>query len=619
MNVGASQGVTTVTHVRTRSWLGAVGALMLGILVVLLLVQASSDPAQAGKPTPTPTPVPTMPASLAVLATDASPWLHLEANSLQPSPLYLGSTPYELVFGVRPADGGVAKLPATLKAIGDTQLKGIRQTMISKKIITDKQTLTVECWPIREYRGRLTWFFARWRTSSTSPWRWIDSSLIANTEPNPNAYLPEPLDPTVEADHNDIFGLPAPAWDYGWYYTPQFASCIWVKRGPDMSQAPPIEAWLPSSQAAAYSQKDLSDRVALVASPPARLNGKPITYTAVTVKATGTTWPSSITWTAEPTAPGPLAADPIITSWPADFDAAYRADLLAMDGEAPAVFPVSGRVQSFTVKNNALPNNQLEAVFQYLEERYQVLGIPTSRQSFTWRGMPQTNLIAKIPGSDPNLAPVLLADHVDTAFDETLVVNFHDCIAVPGADDNASATAALLRAAVALKDRHPVRPIWLVHFTGEEFPADDLGARALVSKMLGDKQDIAGMVLLDMIGFAGTGQPQVQINPGTQAASLKMASIALDATADQAPDLMPLLRLRFDDRSYLYNTDGLILSDNGYPVVLINEYINYYSRLMRAAYHDMSDTSDKVDFPFAEKLTKISIETVARMAEVPAQ
>jgi hypothetical protein len=40
---------------------------------------------------------------------------------------------------------------------------------------------------------------------------------------------------------------------------------------------------------------------------------------------------------------------------------------------------------------------------------------------------------------------------------------------------------------------------------------------------------------------------------------------------------------------------------------------------MRAAYHDMSDTSDKVDFPFAEKLTKISIETVARMAEVPAQ
>jgi hypothetical protein len=588
-------------------WLALLMAAGVGLMVV------GAPAALAAKPSPSPSPTPTMPASLATLATDTAPWLHLEANSLQPSPLYLGSTPYELVFGLKPADGGVAKLPATLKAIGDTELKGIRQTMIAKKVITDKQTLTVECWPIREYRGRLTWCFARWRTSSSNPWRWLNPSYILNTDPN--TCVPETLDPTVPADYTNIFGA---SDDYGWNVEPQFSNSIWVKRSADMALAVPIEAWLPSSQRAAYSQKDLSDRVALVVPPPARLNGKPITYTVVTVKATGTTWPSSITWTADQVAPGPLAASPIITSWPADFDAKYRADLLAMDGEAPAVFPISGRQVTFTNKNNALSDNQLEDVFQYLEERYAQMGIATSRQSFTWRGMPQTNLIAKIPGSNPSLAPVLMADHVDTAFDEDLALK-GIYLAVPGADDNASASAALLRAAAVLKDRHPVRTIWLVHFTGEEFPADDLGARALVSKMLGDKQDIAGMVLLDMIGFAGTGESQVQINPGTQADSLKMASIALDAAADQAPDLTPLLRLRYDDRSYLYNTDGLILSDNGYPVVLINEYINYYTRLMRAAYHDMGDTSDKVNFPFAEKLTKISIETVARMAGVQPQ
>jgi hypothetical protein len=375
-----------------------------------------------------------------------------------------------------------------------------------------------------------------------------------------------------------------------------------------------IEAWLPSSQLETYKQKDLSDRVALVAAPPARLNGKPITYPVVTVKSTGTTWPSSITWTPEPAVPTALEAEPIITSWPADFATDYYNDVVTMDGEVPAVYPVSGRVESFTVKNNALADNQLEDVFKYLEERYQALGIPTTRQSFTWRGMPQTNLIAKIQGSNPALAPVLMADHVDTAFDERLIVNFHEVVAVPGADDNATASAALLRAADVLKDRHPVRTIWLVHFTGEEFPADDLGARALVSKMLGDKQDIAGLVLLDMIGFAGEGQPQFQINPGPHAASLNMASVALDAAADQAPDLTPLLEPRYSDRSYLYNTDGIILSENGYPVVLINEHLNYYTRLMRAAYHDVTDTSDKVNFPFAVKLTKISIETVARLS-----
>jgi len=212
-----------------------------------------------------------------------------------------------------------------------------------------------------------------------------------------------------------------------------------------------------------------------------------------------------------------------------------------------------------------------------------------------------------------------MADHIDTAFDERLIVNFHEIVAVPGADDNSTASAALLRAAEVLKDRRPLRTIWLVHFTGEEFPADDLGARALVSKMLGDKQDIAGLVLLDMIGFAGEGQPLFQINPGPHAASLNMASVALDAAADQAPDLTPLLEPRYSVRSYLYNTDGIIFSENGYPVVLINEHLNYFTRLMRAAYHDMSDTSDKVNFAFAVKLTKISIETVARLAEVPAQ
>jgi hypothetical protein len=285
----------------------------------------------------------------------------------------------------------------------------------------------------------------------------------------------------------------------------------------------------------------------------------------------------------------------------------------------PAVFPVSGRVMSFTNKNNALADNQLEENFQYLEERYQVMGIQTRRQSFVWRDMPQMNLIAEIPGSDPSLDPVLMADHIDTAFDEDEIINFHNVIAVPGADDNSSASAALLRAAEVLKDSHPLRTIWLVHFTGEEFPADDLGARWLVSQLLTDGQDIAGMVLLDMIGFAGVGESQFQINPGPHAASLEMASVALDAAADQAPDLTPLLEPRYSTRSYLYNTDGIILSENGYPVVLINEHINYYTRLMRAAYHDMGDTSDKINFAFAVKLTKIAIETTARLADVPAR
>jgi len=583
------------------------------VIVAILAVVASvatldTSAALAGKVRPSPTPTASPPASLAALATDPSPWLHLEANSLQRSPIYLGSTPRELALGLTPVDGKVAKLPVTLKTLGESQLKGIRQSLVAKKVITSKQTLTVEAWPIRDDRGRLTWVFARWRTSATSPWRWLSTADIQNTDPN--TFAPKTLDPTVPGDFTAIFGDPS---DYGWNVEAAFSNCIWVERSADPALAKPIEAWLPSSQSAAYSQRrDLAGRLALVVPPPARLNGKPVTYN-LAASDSKLTWPSSIVWTAAPATPAPAAGSVVISSWPLDFAAAYRADLLAMDGEAEAVFPISGRHVTFTVKNNALADNQLEAVFAYLEERYAQIGLRTWRQSFVWRGMPQTNLIAEIPGSDPTLAPVLLADHVDTAFDEDLALK-SIYLAVPGADDNATASAALLRAAAVLKDRHPQRSIWLVHFTGEEFPADDLGARALVSEMLTDGQDIAGLVLLDMIGFAGVGETKFQINPGPHAPSLQMASVALDAQADVSPQLTPLLEPRYSDRSYLYNTDGIILSENGYPVVLINEHINYYTRLMRAAYHDMGDTSDKVNFPFAVAMTKVAIETVARLS-----
>ena len=478
---------------------------LLAVAVVAALAAggaATTDGAGAAvlaKPSPTPTPA--SPATLASLATDASPWLHLEPNSLQRSPLYLGSTPRELALGLAPVDGGVAKLPASLKDLGDLQLKGIRQSLIAKKVITSKQTLTVEAWPIRDDRGRLTWTFARWRVAASNPWRWLSPADIQNTDPN--TFVPETLDPAVPAGYTDIFGAPD---DYGWNVEPAFSNCIWVERAADPALARCWEAWLPSAQAAAYAQRDdLASRLALVVPPPARLNGTPITYT-VSATDTKTTWPGSISWTPEPAVPGPAAGSAVITGWPTDFDAAYRADLLAMDGEAPAVFPLSGRTVTFTNKNNALPDNQLSDVFSYLEERYAQLGLDTWRQSFTWREMPQTNLVAVIPGTNPRLAPLLVADHVDTALDEDLALK-GIYLAVPGADDNASATAALLRMAEVLRTRQPERPIWLVHFTGEEFPADDLGARALVSKLLGDDQDIAGMVLLDMIGFAGVGRP----------------------------------------------------------------------------------------------------------------
>ncbi len=578
------------------------------VVTGLLLVSGLTVPAAAGAAKPKPPPAPS---GLAALATDPTPWLHLEANSLQRSPTYLGSTPRELALGVTPVDGGVARLPASLKTLVELQLKGIHQSLVAKKRITSQETLTVESWPMRDDRGRLSWAYARWRTSSSNPWRWLGPGDIQNTDPN--TFAPLTLDPALPGEFTEIFGDPD---DFGWNVEPAFGNSIWVERSADPSLAQPIEAWLPNSQLAAYSQRpDLSGRIALVFPPPARLDGKPISY-SLTVKGTAVTFPTSIVWTPEALDPGPTPGDVLIESYPADFQADFRADVLAMDGEAEAVFPISGRRETFASKNNALPDNDLHEAFDYLEERYAALGLESWRQDFVWRGMPETQVIAEIPGTDGRLDPVLVADHVDTAFDEDLAPK-HIYLAVPGAIDNATGTAAVLRTAEVLKDLQPRRTIRLVHFTGEEFPADDLGARELVGRMLGDREDIYGLVLVDMIGFAGENQPQFQLSPGKDATSVHMASVALDASADVSPQLTPLYRSRYDERSYLYNTDGIIFAENGYPVVLFNEHLNYFTRLLRAAYHDTGDTSDKVNFDYAAGITKVVVETVARLAEVP--
>src|SRR5262249_26259439 len=118
---------------------------------------------------------------------------------------------------------------------------------------------------------------------------------------------------------------------------------------------------------------------------------------------------------------------------------------------------------------------------------------------YPWRGGWQRNkkadaernLLIVIPGKNRREA-VIMADHYDTAY-------MHDKygrdlggsgarLAACGADDNHSATAAMMLAAPIFlemsKKGKLACDIWLVHLTGEEFPADCLGARALTQRLI---------------------------------------------------------------------------------------------------------------------------------------
>jgi hypothetical protein len=132
---------------------------------------------------------------------------------------------------------------------------------------------------------------------------------------------------------------------------------------------------------------------------------------------------------------------------------------------------------------------------------------------------------------------------------------------------------------------------------------------------LREGQDIAGLVLMDMIGWHKSGDGLFQISAGNSDESLRIAELVQSTvTAAAPPSIVPVIRPRFDERSYLYNTDGVIFSDAGYPVVLLNEHLNYLENLNRSGYHQTTDTSAKVDFGFAQAIARIAIQTALSLS-----
>jgi hypothetical protein len=278
----------------------------------------------------------------------------------------------------------------------------------------------------------------------------------------------------------------------------------------------------------------------------------------------------------------------------------------------------------------------------------------------------ERNLITVIPGRDRGRA-VVMCDHYDTAYmvdcyDPTYGGNWAR-LAAAGADDNHSATAALMLAApVFLKMSKAGElgcDVWLVHLTGEEFPSDCLGARHLsqllvegcvVARLPNDKVKdlskvrIQGVYDLDMVAHNNDREPDVfQIAPGTDRQSLWLAEQAHLATeawnagvakwnksatkrgkgrAKRSPEgkkipavaeYLPVrgdVRLPINPRSTLYNTDGQVFADAGIPVVLFME--NY--DINRSGYHDTHDTMKNIDLDYGSAVAAIAIESVARAA-----
>ncbi|MBI2518862.1 MAG: M20/M25/M40 family metallo-hydrolase [Bdellovibrio sp.] len=466
------------------------------------------------------------------------------------------------------------------------------------------ELMEFEAWPAGADSIQRVWVVARWRPKGKAAWRWIDLSLSDEMEKQSIVL------PTVQTKEHLIFDdVMAP--HRGLYDKPLFGDCVFtqgkgsvvLKAWPEPELRMALRSWLNQHKAVCRS----------FPRPPV-LNGRPKVFHA---ESDGMT----VRWRS---LPGRTHTDAVweteaikaFQEFPRHLDKDYKLDVQVVAGEVQS--HEFGRTWPlFKRKNSAQPNNQIGDLVEYLEARYHALGITTERQVFFWRGIQQYNLIAKIAGTDAQAAPVVIADHMDTAFEEDTFRQTGERVATHGADDNATAVAGLLSIAKTLHKTKIRRPVWLLHLTGEEFPADDLGARHFISELLRRKQKVQAVMVMDMIGYPGKDNNKgfFQISVGESPQSQALGQLAFKtALLDNHKILTPLLRARFSPKTYLHQTDALIFSDLGFPVILFNEWLNEKENWDRPYYHQHDDTSDTLDFDYAVSILKVVIQTVIQIS-----
>jgi uncharacterized repeat protein (TIGR01451 family) len=235
----------------------------------------------------------------------------------------------------------------------------------------------------------------------------------------------------------------------------------------------------------------------------------------------------------------------------------------------------------------------------YIRDRMGALGLSVQYQNFFY-SVSLDNVEGTLSGWGPGSDVVYIAcAHYDS-------VSEAPYSAAPGADDNASGTAAVLEAARVLSRYRFKHTLRFVTFAAEEQGL--VGSYYYVAAARSAGTNIGGAINLDMVAWDSNGDDVMEVHAGTRSDSQALGTAFLNAMSTYGISLLP----QYITWGATTRSDHARFWNQGYPAILAIEDFqdfNWY-------YHSSNDTLDKLDLPYAEKFTRATVATLAELAEI---
>ncbi len=255
--------------------------------------------------------------------------------------------------------------------------------------------------------------------------------------------------------------------------------------------------------------------------------------------------------------------------------------------------------EPYTILTRYTPTGQpMQKATRFVYEHFQALGLPVSYHYYNLPGwnLEKRNVYAQQTGAGQPNRIYLLTAHLDSYSQDPMNL-------APGADDNASGSAAVMAIANILSQYRFDCTLRYILFTGEEQGLR--GSTAYASAVTSLGENIQGVLNLDMIGYNTPGTPttiELHTRPGNAGSAI--ATLFADVIAAYNIDLTPRILndgLSFSDHSPFW--------DRGYPAILAIEDWDDHT----PDYHRTTDRLSTLHMSYYTRFARAALATFAHM------